>query len=274
MSDWTKQLFNRVYVQTEGLALSATLTRREVNVAVDTLELQASDTILDLACGHGRHSIELTRQGFGKVTGLDFNAAAIDQARADAIGTSAKFLHGDMLALTYNQEFDVVLSFFNSVFYWDDQTHLQIFQGIHNALKPNGRLLLDSYNPFFSVHHKLLEKHRIFGKMLAVRKQLGAWRVWLSHQIRNPGKPRVWHETKTQFDPATGLVRGVKHMHAGTTHESQPLEIRLYTYTEVKWLLEQAGFVVEKVVSNDGGVFKDISPRFLVVARKNKPLQG
>ncbi len=268
MSDWTKTLFNKTYVKTEGLALSAALTQREVKVAVDTLELQPSAKILDLACGHGRHSIELARQGFGNVMGLDFNSAAIEQARVDAISTTAKFVQGDMLALTYDQEFDVVLSFFNSVFYWDDQRHLQIFQGIFKTLKPNGRLLLDSYNPFFSVHYKLLEKHRIFGKMLAVRKQLGKWRAWLRHQIRNPGKPRVWHETVSQFDPVTGLVRGVKHMHSGKTHESQPLEIRLYTFTEVKWLLEQSGFMVEKVVSNDGGEFMDKSPRFLVVARK------
>jgi SAM-dependent methyltransferase len=268
MSDWTRKLFNNMYVKTEGLGLSPAITRHECHLAIRLLQLQPSDQILDLACGHGRHSIELARQGFENITGLDFNIAAIEQAQTDAVGTNAKFVVGDMLALTYEQEFDVVLSFFSSIFYWDDQTHLRILQGIHQALKQNGRLMLDSYNPFFAIHHKLLEQHPIFRRVLVVRKKLGIWKAWLGHSIRKPGKPRVWHKTFSRFDPKTGILSGIKHMHTGSEHESHPFAIRLYTFTEVEKLLERSGFRVEKVVSNDARPFLVSSPRFVIIARK------
>jgi SAM-dependent methyltransferase len=268
MSDWTRKLFDRAYLKTEGSAFPKELTRHECRLAVQLLELKPSDQILDLACGHGRHSLELAKQGFENITGLDFSSAAIEQARADAVGTNTKFVLGDMRILIFEHEFDAVYSFYNSIFYWDDQTHMSIFQGIYRALKPGGRFLLDSHNPFFIVHNRLMQQHRVFGRMLALRQQWGKWSAWLRHSIRNREKRRTWHKTIGQFDPKTGVMRGIKHMHTGSELESYPLEIRFYTFTEVKKLLEQAGFEVEKVVSHGGSTFKDSSPRFVVVALK------
>jgi SAM-dependent methyltransferase len=274
MSDWTRTLFDRAYIKTEGAGLHLQLTRHECRLAVQLLELKLSDDILDLACGHGRHSLELARQGFEHVIGLDSSTVAIEQARVDAIGTNAKFVLGDMRNLSFENEFDAVFSFYNSIFYWDDQTHLNIFQGIHRALKPGGCFLIDSHNPFFIVHNRLLQQHRIFGRMLRVRQQLGSLSAWLRHVVRKPGQPRGWHKTIGQFDPKTGVMRGIKHFHTGAELETHPLELRMYTFTEVKKLLEQAGFEVESVVSHSGGPFVNSSPRFVVVALKKAILNG
>jgi SAM-dependent methyltransferase len=274
MSDWTQKLFDRAYIKTEGAGLHLQLTRHECRLAVQLLELKSSDDILDLACGHGRHSLELARQGFEHVTGLDASVVAIEQARADAVGTNAKFMLADMRTLSFENEFDAVFSFYNSIFYWDDQTHLNIFQGIYDALKPGGRFLIDSHNPFLIVHNRLIQQHRIFGRMLRVRQQLGSLSAWLRHFIRKPAQPRAWHKTIGRFDPKTGVMRGIKHFYTGTELETHPLELRFYTFTEVKKLLEQAGFEVEKVVSHTGGTFIDSSPRFVVVALKKAILNG
>ncbi len=268
MSDWTRKVFNRVYVKTEGLALPIQLTRHECRLAIQMLDLKTSDQILDLACGHGRHSIELARQGFENITGLDFSSAAIEQARADAVGTTAKFVLGDMQSLSYQQEFDVVLSFYNSVFYWDDPTHLRILQGVHRALKPDGRLFLDSHNPFYMVYRTLLQQHHVFGRVLAARKQLSIWKAWLRHSIGKPGQARSQRKLIGDYDPTTGVMRGISHMQTGSELESHPFEMRLYTFTEVEKLLGLSGFRVERVLSIDGRRFTNSSPRFVVVARK------
>ncbi len=110
--------------------------------------------------------------------------------------------------------------------------------------------------------------------MLRVRQQLGNLSAWLRRSVRNPGQARAWHKTFAQFDPKTGVMRGVKHFHTETELETYPLELRIYTFTEVKTLLEQAGFQVESVVSHAGGIFKDDSPRFIVVALKKAILNG
>jgi SAM-dependent methyltransferase len=274
MSDWTRTLFDRAYIKTEGMGLHPPLTRHECRLAIKLLELKPLDQILDLACGHGRHSLELARQGFEHVTGLDASTVAIEQARASSIGTTTKFVLGDMRVLGFDSEFDAVLSFYNSIFYWDDQTHLTILQGIYRALKPGGRFLIDSHNPFLIVHNRLMQQHRVFGPMLRVRQLIGNLRTWMRHFLRNPGQSKAWHKTIAQFDPKTGVMHGVKHFHTGTELETHLLELRIYTFTEVKTLLEQAGFEVESVVSHAGGTFMDSSPRFVVRALKKAILNG
>jgi SAM-dependent methyltransferase len=267
-NDWTRSLFNSFYVKTEGLALSDELTKRECQLAIQLLELQPQQQILDLACGHGRHSIELARQGFLHVLGLDFNQAAIIQAQHNAQNTSAKFIQGDMTKLDYTGEFDVVLSLFHSMFYWDHATHLDILCGVHRALKPGGRLLLDSYNPFAIVHRKLLEQHPVFGTAVALHHHLRRLRAQLRHVFGGGRTTWTWHETQTTFDPRLGRVQGKKIMHIGAKRQEHSLDVRVYTVTEVEQLLHQAGFQLEQVVSNTGGMLTASSPRFLLVAKK------
>ena len=38
-------------------------TKNEVDFIVDIIELSGSERVLDLACGFGRHSIELSKRG-------------------------------------------------------------------------------------------------------------------------------------------------------------------------------------------------------------------
>ena len=45
-------------------------TKKEVDFLIDQLKLQGNERILDLACGYGRHSLELARRGYD-VTGID-----------------------------------------------------------------------------------------------------------------------------------------------------------------------------------------------------------
>jgi len=50
-------------------------TRAEVDFMVERLHLEPGARVLDLACGHGRHAIELADRGF-RVTGADISAPA------------------------------------------------------------------------------------------------------------------------------------------------------------------------------------------------------
>ncbi|MBT4816155.1 MAG: class I SAM-dependent methyltransferase, partial [Lentisphaerae bacterium] len=45
-------------------------TCSQVDFLVDELKLSGSERVLDLACGFGRHSLELARRGYS-VTGVD-----------------------------------------------------------------------------------------------------------------------------------------------------------------------------------------------------------
>src|SRR5580658_8621789 len=58
-------------------------TFREVAKIVELLKMPAKGTLLDLACGIGRHSIEFAKQGF-EVTGVDITRPYLEIARDNA----------------------------------------------------------------------------------------------------------------------------------------------------------------------------------------------
>ena len=51
----------------------------EVEFLVEELGLQSGQTVLDLPCGHGRHSIEFARRGL-RVVGVDLNEEPLEKA--------------------------------------------------------------------------------------------------------------------------------------------------------------------------------------------------
>lgn len=69
--------------------------------------------ILEAGCGSGRHSLELSRQGFNDITLLDFSTKAVDCARSlfGHFGAAANFEIGDVFAGSRRvPEFDLVFN--------------------------------------------------------------------------------------------------------------------------------------------------------------------
>ncbi len=60
--DWWRRIFNSLYLKTDGdVVEDQSITRSEVELFSKILMLSPEDKILDLCCGQGRHSLELTR---------------------------------------------------------------------------------------------------------------------------------------------------------------------------------------------------------------------
>src|SRR4030042_2500397 len=86
-------------------------TSREVDFVIEALELGGRERILDLACGFGRHALELSRRGY-PVVGVDITEKYIAEARKQAENNhlDAQFIHADLREVWYEEEFDVVLN--------------------------------------------------------------------------------------------------------------------------------------------------------------------
>ena len=70
-SEWWRELFDSLYLKTDGdVVENDANTAREIDLLIETTGIQHQDRLLDLCCGQGRHSIELTRRGH-PVTLLD-----------------------------------------------------------------------------------------------------------------------------------------------------------------------------------------------------------
>lgn len=148
LRDWWEELL-QVHEFVHYRDYAENLTRREVDFLVEALSLQGTETILDLACGGGRHSLELARRGF-TVVGLDAAAPVMAHARQRALeeGLNVEFLAGDMRALQFEGRFDALLVMNSSVGFFDDATNAAVIAGCARALAPGGRLLLQCINPY------------------------------------------------------------------------------------------------------------------------------
>ena len=102
---------------------------------LEWLNPKPGERILDLGCGDGVLTEELSRRGcqvVGVDTSEDFLNAAI------SCGIDARYMDGQ--ALTFANEFDAVFS--NAALHWMRDAEAVVI-GVRKALKPNGRLVAE-----------------------------------------------------------------------------------------------------------------------------------
>jgi SAM-dependent methyltransferase len=111
---------------------------------VTYLNLNKADSILDLACGKGRHSIFLNSLGYD-VTGLDLSKNSIEHAKTNE-SESLHFEVHDMKNV-YETQFEIVLNLFTSFGYFQDEMdNFKVIQTIKSSLKQNGIGVIDYMN--------------------------------------------------------------------------------------------------------------------------------
>ena len=76
---WYVRYFGHDYFQIYEEALGPERAAQETAYIVERLALPPGSAILDLCCGHGRHSIELAKLGY-RVTGLDLSEVFLERA--------------------------------------------------------------------------------------------------------------------------------------------------------------------------------------------------
>lgn len=146
--DWWRRIFNSMYLKTDAdVVEDKTITAFELDMFSNILSLENDMFVLDLACGQGRHSLELARRGFINVYGLDRSHYLINKAKQTSISErlNVNFKEGDARKLTYPTDtFDVVMILGNSFGYFESvDDDIKILKEVMRVLKPNGKFLLD-----------------------------------------------------------------------------------------------------------------------------------
>jgi len=121
-------------------------TIKQVDFIEKVLKLNKKMKILDLACGWGRHAIELGKRGY-KVTGLDLNPLYLKVAKKEStkLKLTIDWVEGDIRKLPFKDDsFDVVYCLSNSFGYFQkEKEHQEVIKEVARVLKPKGRFLLD-----------------------------------------------------------------------------------------------------------------------------------
>ena len=82
-TEWPVAFFDDDYLRMYRPLFTPERTAAEVEFIAGSLALEPGASVLDLACGYGRHAIGLARRGH-RVTGLDFNPRYLEIAAAEA----------------------------------------------------------------------------------------------------------------------------------------------------------------------------------------------
>lgn len=108
------------------------------------LQLPPSTSILDLACGKGRHAVYLNSLGY-TVFGADLSSESIQHAQQFSNSTLS-FFEKDMRE-PFGVKVDAVFNLFTSFGYFeDDLQDIQVLKNITEALKPGGVAVIDYLN--------------------------------------------------------------------------------------------------------------------------------
>lgn len=144
LSAWYVDFFTELPNAFWRAAMPSESTSAEVDFIIRVTGLRPGSRVLDVACGSGRHTLELARRGC-RVTGLDVSAEAIEYARKAAADEwlDVDLRLSDMRALPTDVEVDVAVCMGNSFGYLEHTATQKLLAGLAGLIVPGGALILD-----------------------------------------------------------------------------------------------------------------------------------
>ncbi len=110
---------------------------------IDKLKLKGNEHLLDIGCGDGKVTAEISKQlNKGRVVGIDNSENMIALATREypvSRYPNLLFKQADASRLSFYQEFDIVFS--NAALHWVID-HRPVLTGIYKALKPDGKAIV------------------------------------------------------------------------------------------------------------------------------------
>jgi 2-polyprenyl-3-methyl-5-hydroxy-6-metoxy-1,4-benzoquinol methylase len=159
MKQWYEELFENYGMKYDNESFTSG-TIGECDFIEKEINYNKSTRILDIGCGTGRHSIELSKRDY-TVTGIDLSGSQLKQARFKASQQSLEidFQIKDARSLKFLEEFDLVIMLCEGAFplMETDEMNFQILQNASNALKPMGKLIFTTLNGLFPLFHSVKE---------------------------------------------------------------------------------------------------------------------
>lgn len=238
-ADYRSHIWGERRISTSGSA---------VGYISQLLGMQDSESVLDLACGFGRHSIEFGKLGLS-VTGVDLNPDLINEAirNASEYSFNCRFILADMREFSEPSSFDYAVLLFNSFGYFrDPNDDKRVVSNCFKSLHPGGKLLIS-----------------ITGRKVLKRNM-------------NSNQKRYWRENKGVFvleeytvDEGWSWLTIKWITLDGPEKKSVEYGFRIYNEQEMFQLLSDEGFIAIRSFGNyKGSDYDDEAKGLVVIAEK------
>ncbi len=248
---WFVDLFDEDYLRTLPF-LTPQATQAEAEFVINAMQLAPGAQVLDLGCGYGRHAMELAARGF-HVAGLDLSAPLLLRGgeEANRRGLTINFVRGDMRELDFEDQFDACYCLFSTFGYFDDETNKKTLQNVAQALKPNGKVLVE-----------ILNRDYVIADLPTRVWWEGDGCVVLEEVELNYFSSRIQVNRSVVFDDGRQL--------------EQEISVRAYSLHEVGKLMHAAGFRVLEVSGGYQmrGRFLGNQSRHIIVLAEKKDTSG
>ncbi|HSC52826.1 MAG TPA: class I SAM-dependent methyltransferase [Phnomibacter sp.] len=151
-TDWFDEWFDTPYYHQLYFQRDEKEASGFIDLLIAHLQAAPNSTMLDVACGKGRHSYHLHELGHD-VTGIDISVQSISEANESAEQGLQFFVH-DMRQPFRINYFDYAFNFFTSFGYFNTRReHDAAIRTIAQSLKLDGILVIDYLNVHFAEDH-------------------------------------------------------------------------------------------------------------------------
>lgn len=161
MKQWYEALFEN-YGEKYGDENFTQGTIGECDFIEAEINYKKSLKILDIGCGTGRYSLELTKRGYN-VIGIDLSDSMLEKARETAKKQNLKinFKKHDARDLPFMNEFDVAIMLCEGAFplMETDEMNFEILKNATKALKENGKIIFTTLNGLLPLYHSVEQFH-------------------------------------------------------------------------------------------------------------------
>jgi len=158
---WYETLYEN-YAEKYELEVFTQGTIGECDFLEKELNHNKSLKIIDVGCGTGRHSIELSKRGYS-VTGIDLSESQLKKAREKAIerGLEIDFLNHDARNLPFDKQFDVAIMLCEGGFplMETDEMNYKILKSVTQSLKEKSKFIFTTLNGLFPLFHSINDFH-------------------------------------------------------------------------------------------------------------------
>lgn len=234
MKQWYESLFENYGLKYDNEIFTQG-TLGECDFIENEIAADKSHKILDIGCGTGRHSIELTKRGY-HVTGIDLSDSQLQRAREKAaeLKLVIDFQKYDARQLLFINEFDLAIMLCEGAFplMETDEMNFQILQSAAKALRPGGKLIFTTLNGLFPLFHSVkdfLESSSQVGNAITSENSFDL----MSFRDYNT----------TTFEDDNGIQ---KELHCNE---------RYYVSSEITWLLKSLNFNTVEIFGSSLGAF-------------------
>jgi SAM-dependent methyltransferase len=244
-NNWYKTFFNGLALDFWAKAMTPEYTNAEIKFIKEMVSLAEGDTIIDVPCGFGRHTIALAKEGFN-VTGIDIAEDYIHTLN-EAISEfklQVTTIHADILEYELRGDYDVALCLGNSFSYFTYADTLAFAKKISGALKNGGACVINTGAVAESILPAIITKDwvELDDMVIMMERKYHAESSVLQSDYRITSKGETEYKTAWHY---------------------------VYTLAEIRRILFEAGFTqVEQYGGFDKSLYKLGDKQAYFLARK------